>query len=155
MTDKMVDVSGRRRPAWPTLADDTVGHQADVGRRHFFFQFADTHTNVVRRRRPECRQVSASVVRRRRPSSPTLRPTSAADVGPSVGECRRVSSADIVGPVFRQSGRRRRTTLADTRQHSRRRRRECRPAWPTSAADISVSVRKLDRQCRWPTLADT
>ena len=39
---------------------------------------------------------------------------SSADVGVSVGECRRVSSADIVGPVFRHSGRRRRTTLADT-----------------------------------------
>ena len=88
MTDKMVDVGGR--------------HCRTPGRRRpptFFFQFADTHTNVVRRRRPECRRVSASV--------------------------------------------------------SRRRRRECRPAWPTSAADVGVSVGKLDRQCRRPTLADT
>ena len=84
MTDKMVDVGGRRRPATPTSAADIFGHQADVGRRHFFS------------------------------SSPTLTPTSSADVGLSVSECRRVSSADIVGPVFRQSGRRWRTTLADT-----------------------------------------
>ena len=77
MTDKMVDVGGRRRPATPTSAADIVGHQADVGRRHFFFQFADTHANVVHRRRPECRRVSASVVRRRQPSWPTLTPTSA------------------------------------------------------------------------------
>ena len=47
MTDKMVDVGGRRRPAWPTSAADIVEHQADVGRRHFFSQFADTHTNVL------------------------------------------------------------------------------------------------------------
>ena len=80
MTDKMVDVGGRRRPATPTSAADIVGHQADVGRRHFFFQFADTHTNVVRRRRPECRRVSASVVRRRRPECRKTGPTmSAAD----------------------------------------------------------------------------
>ena len=78
MTDKMVDVGGRRRPATLTSVADIFGHQADVGRWHFF---------PVRRRRPECR---------------------------------RVSSADIVGPVFWQSGRRRRTTLADTRRHSGR-----------------------------------
>ena len=86
MTDKMVDVGGRRRPATPTSAADIVGHQADVGRRHFFFQFADTHTNVVRRRRPECRRVSASVVRRHcRSSFPTLMPTSAADTRQHLG----------------------------------------------------------------------
>ena len=72
MTDKMVDVGGRRRPATPTSAADIVGHQADVARPTFFFQFADTHTNVVRRRRPECRRVLVSGVRRRRPSWPTL-----------------------------------------------------------------------------------
>ena len=99
---------GRRRP---------TGHQADVGRRHFFFQFADTHTNVVRRRRPECRRVSASVVRRHCWSSfPTLT----------------LMSAD------------------DTRRHSQR------PAnVSVSLADVGVSVGKLDRQCRRPTLADT
>ena len=56
MTDKMVDVGGRRRPAWSTSAADIIGHQADVGRRHFFS------------------------------SSPTLTPTSSADVGLSVGQ---------------------------------------------------------------------
>ena len=75
MTDKMVDVGGRRRPAWSTSAADIVGHQADVGRRHFFSSF------------------------------PTLPPTSA-DVGLSVGECRRVSSADV-GQAGRHSVRRR------------------------------------------------
>ena len=68
MTDKMVDVGGRRRPATPTSAADIVGHQADVGRRHFFS------------------------------SSPTLTPTSSADVGVSVGkldrQCRRPTLAD-------------------------------------------------------------
>ena len=61
MTDKMVNVGGRRRPATPTSAADIVGHQADVGRRHFFFQFADTHTNVVRRRRRECRKTGPTM----------------------------------------------------------------------------------------------
>ena len=68
MTDEMVDVGGRRRPAMPTSAVDIVGHQADVGRRHFFS------------------------------SSPTLTPTSSADVGVSVGkldrQCRRPTLAD-------------------------------------------------------------
>ena len=114
MTDKMVDVGGRRRPAWSTSAADIVGHQADVGRRHFFFQFSDTHTNV-RRRRPECRRVSASVVRRRR------------------RECRRASvSADIVGPVFRTQGRRPTTLAVGV---GGRRRRECRKTGPTTQAD--------------------
>ena len=68
MTDKMVDVGGRRRPVTPTSAADIVGHQADVGHRHFFS------------------------------SSPTLTPTSSADVGVSVGkldrQCRRPTLAD-------------------------------------------------------------
>ena len=81
MTDKMVDVGGRRRPATPTSAADIVGHQADVGRRHFFS------------------------------SLPTLTPTSSADVGLSVGECRRVSSADV-GVSVGQLGRCRRPTSA-------------------------------------------
>ena len=38
MTDKMVDVGGRRRPA-----------------RHFLVEFSDVYTNVDLRRRPECR----------------------------------------------------------------------------------------------------
>ena len=90
MTDKMVDVGGRRRP--PT----------------FFFQFADTHTNVVRRRR-----VTASANSSVHP--PTFShslPTNnfyvplmwSADVGLSVGECRRVSSADV-GQAGRHSRR--------------------------------------------------
>ena len=81
MTDKMMDVGGRRRPATPTSAADIFGHQADVGRRHFFS------------------------------SSPTLTPTSSADVGLSVGECRRVSSADV-GQAGRHSHRRWRLTSA-------------------------------------------
>ena len=91
MTDKMVDVGGRRRPATPTSAADIFGHQADVGRRHFFS------------------------------SSPTLTPTSSADVGLSVGECRRVSFADV-GQAGRHSRRRQRMTLANTRRHSGQRR---------------------------------
>ena len=85
-----------------------------------------------------------------------------------------MSAADIVGPVFRHSGQRRPPTsdkLADihadvggqrwpecrktgptmsaddTHWHSGRRRRL------TSAADVGLSVGKLDRQCQQPTLA--
>ena len=98
MTDKMVDVSGRRPPAWPTLAADIVGHQADVGRRHFFS------------------------------SSPTLTPTSSADVGLSVGECRPPTSAKLadthadVGGQCRRECRKTGPTMsaADTRRHSGR-----------------------------------
>ena len=74
--------------------------------------------------------MSASVGRRHcRSSFPTLTPTSADDT-------RRHS------PTLRP------TSADDTRRH-----------WPTlrptSADDVGVSVGKLDRQCRRPTLADT
>ena len=84
MTDKRVDVGGRRRPATPTSAADIVGHQADVGRRHFFS------------------------------SSPTLTPTSSADVGLSVGECRPPTLSVQFSDTHTDVGGRHSPTLADT-----------------------------------------
>ena len=70
-----------------------------------------------------------------------------------------MSAADIVGLVFRQLGRHWPPTsdqLPDTHAAvGPRRRRECRPADLTLAADVGLTIGKLDRQCRWPTLADT
>ena len=131
MTDKMVDVGGRRRPPTFFFPVRRHSHQrraptsarvlASVGecRPPTSAKLADTHADVGRRRRPECQRVSASVVRRHcRSSFPTLRSTSADDT------CRH-------SPTLR----------------------------PTSAADVGVSVGlsvgKLDRQCWRPTLADT
>ena len=71
----------------------------------------------------------------------TLRPTLDADVGLSVGQCR---PPTLSVQFF--------DTQADV---GCRRRRECRPTGPTSAADVGLSVRKLDRQCQRPTLVDT
>ena len=103
MTDKMVDVGGRRRPGRPMSA-------ADI----FWWSF------------------------------PTFTPTSSSDVGPAgrhSGECR----PPTLSVQFSD-------TQADV---GHRRRRECRLAGPTSAADVGLSVGKLDRQCRRPTLVDT
>ena len=73
-------------------------------------------------------------------SFPTFTPTSTSNVGLSVGECRPPTSVK----------------LADTHADVSHRRRTSRPTlMPMSVADVSVSVGKLDRQCRRPTLADT
>ena len=77
-------------------------------------------------------------------SFPTFTPTSSSDVGPASrhsGECR----PPTLSVQFSD-------TQADV---GHRRRRECRPAGPTSAADVALSVGKLDRQCQRPTFADT
>ena len=79
MTDKMVDVGGRRRPVRPTSAANIFWSS--------FPTFTPTSAANVGLSVGECWRVSASVVRGHcRSSFPTLRPTSAADVSVSVGQ---------------------------------------------------------------------
>ena len=90
------------------------------------------------------------------PSSPTLTD--------NVGPPRRPDTDGDVGGVTRPTdvGRRRRRQCRRVSASVVRRRRQCPSVPPTlsvqfsdTQADVGVSVRKLDRQCRRPTLADT
>ena len=70
-----------------------------------------------------------------------------------------MSSSDV-GPAGGHSSECRPPTLSvqffDTQADvGRRHQRECRPAGPMSAANVGLSVGKLDRQCLRTTLADT